>query len=141
MKAMRSLVPKSGQKYYVVFDKMRGRNWWNFILDKRFMHCFLLVRLSENKTLLINPLHFCIYNMILDSPLEKVLEEYLQTGVTSVLEFTVSIKRREKFRFRGIYTCVSFIKAVLNIRGRSLSPKRLHRYLLKLGAKEIKLGD
>lgn len=138
---MRNLIPKSGQIYYIVFDRHIGarKNWWHYVLDKKFMHCFLLFDAYEGKTLIINPSLWGIYNFIKNVPIKDCIDWHLKSGVTSILKYKVKIKKREKFKFRGIYTCVSFIKNVLNIRGMSLSPKRLHKYLLKNGATEINL--
>lgn len=133
---------KGGHHYYIVFDKryVHKCRWWHYVLDKRFNHCFLLAKASHTQTLMINPLHWGIVHNIYDMTIEQSLEHFTNAGATAILQYKVEVKINNRWHLRGLYSCVTIAKSIINSRRLAITPKQLYKALLKDGALKI-LGD
>lgn len=127
------------RKYYVVFlSRINGNGPYEKILDKQFRHVFLITKINEDQTLIIDPLYHAVHNSIKNKSIERVIEILKSIEGSHIVYYNKPVSRREKWRFRGQYNCVTYTKAILNIWCWSLTPKQLFKYLIRTGGLIIK---
>lgn len=133
---------EGGHYYYVVFDKRHTHKcrWWHYFLDEKYNHCFLLFTASYTQTLMINPLHWGIMHNVYDLTIDQALQYCIDRGATAILQYKVEVKINNPWRLRGLYSCVTIAKSIINVRRFAITPKQLYKALLKQGALKI-LGD
>lgn len=121
------------QQWYVVFqDRRKPRSRIiHWLLHDAFVHC-LLVREVNGQTMVIDPLQWGIGVKVYEQPLDEFLIENAPQA-SAILSFVADYRRLEGYVPRGVYTCVTAIKAILGLR-RCLfvqTPFSLYRYLLR----------
>lgn len=107
--------------------------WWHYILDEKWSHCFVVASANHGKTLLLDPLFWGVNCDVLNNKLEDILLLFLNKGCY-VLEWEQRVNGDEVWKPRGLYSCVSFVKSILNYRGWCITPKGLYKSLLRDGA-------
>lgn len=123
------------REYYIVFDNRRGNfSFWNIFTWGGFDHVYLMTEI-DGKTLLLwtNPSD-CLID-VWDATIEMAVAWH-PPDVVSILKYKAKYKSLKRWRPRGIITCVSFAKYMLGIRGFCMTPRGLHKYLIKLGAED-----
>lgn len=130
---------RGGHYFYVVFDKRRGdkSRWWHYFLDKDYNHCFVLASISPTQTLIIDPLHWGIYLNVLDASLDDTIQYFAVREVTAIVSCISKVIPDQYWRPRGIYSCVSLVKSILNHRCCSITPKGFFKRLINSGGKVL----
>jgi len=129
---------EGGHWYYIIFQK-RGRpkdRWWHYFLHKDYAHCFLIAKVSNNQTMIVDPLHWGVYINVFDCPIESMIELYRQDS-TAIVPYQVVVNKGESWRPRGCYSCVSIVKSILNIRNMSVTPRGFFKRLVRAGVEQI----
>lgn len=131
-------VKRFGNLQYVIVFQPRDKihSFYDRYTDKRYSHVYLMTKISQTQTLVIDPLCFSICHIIRNESLEDAIKSAIALGATRILRYNKRNKYTPGLNLRGIYNCVTLCKTVLNIKGFSFTPKQLYRYLLKLGATE-----
>jgi len=133
-----------GHTYYVIFDKMRSpvkNRWWHFLVSNKYNHCFVIAAVDEGRTMMINPLHWGIYTNVFERNINDTLKFFLNYNVTAILEWQVKVNPECRWKFRGMYSCVTIVRAILNVDGLAITPKALYKLLLAKGSKRIFLQE
>ena len=134
-----AVVRKFDNREYIVIFQPRNKihSFYDRYTDKDYSHIYLLTKISETQTLVIDPLHFTVCHLIRNESINDSINYAITLGATKILRYNKRNKYRPGLNLRGIYNCVTFCKTVLNVKGYSFTPKQLYRYLIKLGAVEI----
>ena len=140
---MESLV----SNFYVVFDKRRTRRltWWHWLVKREFTHCYILGRCGGVATsgaatggiIKIDPRSF---GMIVEYVSGEIVDIISNLGdVTAIISFPVVFDYKFGYVRRGLYSCVSIMKALLCLEGGYFvwSPFQLYKYLIRNGGNVI----
>lgn len=131
----------SAKKYYVCFvgKEKNEHHWWHHITGEEFSHCFLFFQLNDTSTLVIDPRADAIvpnqWDLTIKDSVEFIKLKYLQA---KILSFEVEYPERALRNWRGIYSCVTILKGILNLRKFWIvTPKQLYAELIQNGAVTI----
>lgn len=135
-----SRVNDIGQRdFYVCFlGGMDKPSAYGFFSAREFRHVILLSPISDNQVLVIDPLVHAISLNVKNRNIDVILRKVNSIAGSKIIKYTRPISRKKKWRFRGLYNCVTLTKAVLNIWCWSITPKQLYKYLLRQGGIIIK---
>lgn len=135
-----SRVSDIGQReFYVCFFKeMEEPGPYDRFLCSDFAHVMLLTPIGEKQVLVIDPLAHAISHNIKNHSIEVILRKVKSIAGSKIIKYTRPISRKKKWRFRGLYNCVTSTKAILNLWCWSITPKQLFKYLLTQGGLIIK---
>ena len=131
---------------YVVFSGADHSIWWRLFTRRGFRHVQMIIPASQNTSLLsrdgrcilVNAMSFGVSIAIVDKSASEIVADCKQAGVTQVLAYPVKKYFKREFVPRGVLTCVSLLKAVMEINAWwVITPEQLARWLLKNGAKEV----
>jgi len=124
-----------GQREFYVcfFGEMEDPSPYDRFLSSKFRHILLLMPLSDSQVLVIDPLIHAVSHNIKNHSVEVVIRKVKSVAGSKIIKYTRPISRKKKWRFRGLYNCVTFTKAVLNIWCWSITPKQLFKYLIRQG--------
>ena len=134
--------------FFVVFAPTAFRRIWSPFCAKNFKHCWVFWPNYLGTPGLMTPRNTIKVeaqssNIDIDvwyaDPLE-VAESFLPLS-TDILRISLPFKTSFTYRPRGIITCVSIVKAVMDLKATwVLTPEQLHRHLLKIRAVSLKGG-
>jgi len=129
-----------GQREFYVcfFGGMDKPSAWGFFSAREFRHILLLTPISDNQTLVIDPLVHAINLNVKNHSVDVVIRKVKAIAGCKIVKYTRPISRKKKWRFRGLYNCVTLTKTVLNIWCWSITPKQLFKYLKRQGGIIIK---
>lgn len=97
----------------------------------------MIREIAEGHCIVVDPLSWGIAIRHEAHSLESVVEYYAKSAV--VLSFTADYRRNVDPVRRGVYSCVSSVKAILGIRRcRAITPFGLYRWLCNNGAIMVK---
>lgn len=119
--------------WYIVFDKPRSRfrRWWYILTPFAFRHCYAFSEAGEG-IMRVDPLSWGMAVVYEPVQAEAALVEYARSDCTAVLSVTVDYRTAVNRPKRGVYSCVSVIKALLAIRAPlALTPFQLYRVLAR----------
>ena len=124
-----------GQREFYVcyFGRIEKVGLYDKFLCDAFRHVILLMKLSDSQTLVIDPLSHAINFNIKNHSVEVVIRKVKSIAGSKIIKYNRPISRKKKWRFRGLYNCVTLTKAVLNIWCWSFTPKQLFKYLIRQG--------
>lgn len=132
--------PKKKFTAYIVFQGKSDRGFWHFFTKPAWRHCWVMVPaywpepglMATTVTMKIEPLKWGIDTEVWWEPPEVIAQAFLDAGATAVVAFPVENPPSEGYVFRGLFTCVVVVKAVLGINNwRLWTPWQLFRYLLR----------
>ena len=127
------------QEFYVCFLGARDKpSAYGFFSSRGFRHILLLTPISDNQVLVIDPLVHAILHNVKNHSIDVILRKVKSIAGSKIIKYNRPISRKKKWRFRGLYNCVTLTKAVLNIWCWSITPKQLYKYLLRQGCTIIK---
>lgn len=120
------------QTWYVVFSERRVPRWHlvHWIIHKPFSHCYLVRELPDGNAMLLDPLRWGLAVQIT----QKNLEEYLTAAAphaTALLSYTADYRRCGDYVPRGLYSCVTILKAVLGLKCLAITPFQLYKSLVQ----------
>lgn len=117
------------QFWYVIFAGAQGRAWWHWFTGRRFAHVYLM-REVPGGVLEVNPLRFGVTVVHHDGNAASVILPRIQSA-TAALGLVINYAKREDAIGRGLYSCVSIVKAVLALRRCwAFTPWQLYKHLL-----------
>ena len=124
-----------GQREFYVcfFSETDGVGPYDRFLCKDFRHVLLITELSDSQVLMIDPLAHAISHNIKNHSIEVIIRKVKSIAGSKIIKYTRPMSRKEKWRFRGLYNCVTLTKAVLNIWCWSITPKQFFKYLVRQG--------
>lgn len=131
-----------------MFDRASRPYPWDLFVDRHLAHCWVFWSryipqpgpLSQRITLKSEATPGGIYQDVALVDPETILAQVLAAGPTDVLALTVLVQRH-RLRYFGALSCVSVVKAALNIHAPYCwTPTQLHRRLVMMGARSL-LGD
>lgn len=135
--------------FFVVFAQSNARHIWSPFCHRDFRHCWVFWPHYNGTPGLMTPrntikIEAQCSNLDLDvwyaDPME-VAEAFLPLS-TDILRISLPFRTKPSYSPRGIITCVSIVKAVMDINEwRVLTPRQLYRHLLKLGATRLRQGN
>lgn len=122
--------------YFVCFRRVMGnRRWFHWFIKPQFGHVYLLTKADDNGCILYEPLEWGVNLTYWDVSIDDaVMAQCHAPEVTAVLAYTVDYgKMPDYYVRRGIFTCVSAVKAVLGLKtcGFLVTPMQLYKHLLK----------
>lgn len=121
------------QQWYVVFSQRRTPRCrlFHWLVSPAFNHVYLMRERPDGGTLVIDPLKWGMAVQYVEMNFEEALLR-AATVSTAMLGYTADY-RVSSVRFvpRGIFTCVTAVKAILGLRSRAMTPLGLYRKLLK----------
>lgn len=128
--------PTDCRTWYVVFDRPTRRcfRWWHLFTGWRFGHVWAFTAAGDDMIVRVDPLAWGIHVQPLELKIGDVLLELAQRPITGMLSITVDYKISSVDDVRrGVYSCVSVLKAVLGLRKCPLviTPFQLYKYLCK----------
>lgn len=138
------LVGNEDRYYYVLFSRYspeRSTFFWRLV---NFCFCFrhpslahvdLALPVGGDRTLILTSSPWQICPLVYEKSIEDYLEEALKNipDMRACIKFK-SVTQSDNYRARGIITCISFVKAVLGLRGFFLvTPYQLFKKLKKMG--------
>lgn len=122
------------QTWYVIFEKPRSRGfrWWRLFTGNRFAHCWMITQAGEG-IIYYEPLHWgmcCHYD---ETTLDHALTELAASDITALVSVTIDYRLCHEYQWRGLYSCVSQVKAALGLRKCyfTLTPFQLYKRLCK----------
>jgi hypothetical protein len=129
-----------GQREFFVcfFGKMEHVGPFDRFLSSEFVHVLLISPLTDKQVLIIDPLAHAISHNVKNHSIDVILRKLKSIAGCKIIKYNRPISRKRKWRFRGLYNCVTLTKAVLNIWCWSITPKQLFKYLLRQGGIIIK---
>jgi hypothetical protein len=128
--------PYSGVRtWYIVFDRPRSKRrkwWWRFAdgPEGRFAHCWAFSEAGEGIQR-IEPLAWGLLASYEDCTATALAEQLILNNCTALLSVTIDYRACVDWRMRGIFTCVSLLKAALGLRTVAITPFRLYKYLCR----------
>ena len=134
--------PKKSFTAYVVFQQRQGRGFWHAFTAPAWRHCWVMIPaywpepglMATCVTMKVEPLKWGIDTEVWWEHPEIVAQAFLDAGATAVVAFPVKAPPTEGFVFRGLFSCVVIVKAVLGVKNwRVWTPWQLFRYLLRHG--------
>lgn len=120
------------QQWYVVFSKRRTPRCRliHWLLCPDLSHVYLIRETPEGKTMVIDPQQWGVATQFIDMPIDEALLKAAHVS-TAMLGYTADYRRTFNFVPRGIYTCVTLVKAMLALKGLYVTPRGLYKALLK----------
>lgn len=149
---LRMVVPNLRKRFtaYVIFAGSENRRAWRFLLRRGWRHVGLVVpayypRPSLTAVAYSQIVSFrtdCVsLDVSFDNP-EAIAQAYLREGATCVIRFPVDQKFTGRYIPRGLFTCVSMVKAMLSVNAWWVwTPEQLARYLLQNGGKLVEKSE
>lgn len=128
----------------VVFSGSENRRWWRFFLRRGWRHVYVIIPAYYPAPSLTADVYSQVINMWTDHVRSDVVWESprslaikaLEEGATCAISFPVDQKFTGRYLPRGLFTCVSLIKALLSISAWHVwTPEQLARWLLTNGGK------
>lgn len=120
--------------WYVVFDKPRERQWrwFRIFTGRRFSHCYALSE-AGGGTMRVEPLAWGLCCTWVETEIATTLLDYAQADTTAILSVTVDYRLAQDDVYRGVFTCVSALKALLGLRKCpfTVTPFQLYKRLCK----------
>lgn len=120
------------QQWYVVFSKRRVPRcyFWHWFLKPEFSHLYLVREAPDGNVMLIDPLKWGVAVQFTQTPIDDYLLG-VSHHATAVLGYIADYRRTFTFVPRGLYTCVTIVKAVLGLKAMTLTPFGVYRQLLR----------
>lgn len=131
---------------HVLFYGSIVGGFWSFLNRPGWRHCLLLISIyfpaagvfARRYTMVVNPCGWGLHVDVIWRTPEQIVAEFVAEGCTAVLQQTVELPPPQPFILRGVFTCVSVIKAALGLRNwRVVTPYGLFRFMLANGATVI----
>lgn len=122
------------REFYVCFlGRLKKEGLYDKFVCSEFRHILLLTPLSDSQILVIDPLSHALNFNIKNHSIDIVLRKVKAIAGSKIIKYNRPISRKNKWRFRGLYNCVTLTKTVLNIWCWSFTPKQLFKYLIRQG--------
>lgn len=121
------------QQWYVVFSQRRVPRCRliHWLVPPEFSHVYLMRERPDGGTLVIDPLKWGMAVQYVEMHFEEALLR-AATVSTAMLGYTADYRRAScHFVPRGVFTCVTMVKAILGLRCWAFTPRGLYRKLLK----------
>lgn len=120
--------------WYVIFDQPRTNRfrWIRFFTGYLFSHCYAVTEAGEG-VIIFEPLAWGLYCSYYPIKLEAALEDVMKSDTTALLSVTVEYIKSIDNVPRGLYTCVSSVKALLGLRKCpfTITPFQLYKRLCR----------
>lgn len=126
-------------KAYIVFDKLRkGKGFWNYFISRRWGHVFMVMDKGA-QSIVIETLSCGVYVELVNQRSQDLIHEFIfKLDGTAVIETSVPEVRYIKgFCPKGLITCVSLVKSILQVRDLSITPHGLFKSLKRAGCKVV----
>ena len=116
-------------EYYIVFVDGGRWNLWDVFTSSGWRHCYA-IHYDGFNWIEINPYSSFLDVLILDYVDDEDVPQLLVSQGHKVVY--IKKQRKDKFRMRGLLTCVSIIKHLLGIRAWwVITPKQLAKHLVR----------
>lgn len=127
--------------WQVCFLKTEREYWWDRFLPDGFRHVFLLGYVPEYRQwVYFDPQYAStVVGIVTPARAGALLEIALHEG--AVVNVPASVARPPACWARLGFYCVPAVKHALGLRCVAVTPKGLHDYLLKIGAKRLERED
>ena len=136
MARLRGLCQK--EFYVCFFGREKRKHAYDYITDKEYRHILLMSPINDKQVLIIDPILNTIGHNIENRSIEAMLKHVKSIAGSRIIKYNRPYSSGKRWRFRGIYNCVTLTKAVLNIWGWSITPKQLFHYIIAQGGTIIK---
>ncbi len=140
------MIVKKRATGYVVFVGSEADHFWRPLLPRGWRHCYVLLpfwypnksALSYQWTVKLEATGWGLDYDVLYARPSVVARVALEEGATAAVRFQFCTPPRRLRMFRGLFSCVSLVKAVLGIAAWwVITPRRLHDWLLATGGEEV----
>lgn len=127
--------------YYVAFQKSSHQRPWHIFTRGGYEHIFLLYP-QDSGTIKINPLSMQLLSEYIPCPPEQLMPQITESPkIMDVVKIVLPLSSNLSYNIRGLINCVTIVKFVLGItKWFILTPRQLHRHLLKIGGRSVKYG-
>ena len=134
------------RKFYVVFAQSHHNRVWSAFCGPAFRHCWVFWAshigppglLTPKATIKMESLSAMLDIDVWYEDPNEIAHQFLP-GATDILTLTLPFKSAMCYTPRGMITCVSVVKAVMNLKAWwILTPQQLYIYLAGKGAKSLK---
>jgi hypothetical protein len=131
----------------VIFSGAEHRRFWRIFTRRGWRHVQVLLPVyypeqslgAETFSMVVNPLAWGVQATVLFRSPRELAQEALKEGATAVIKFRVDEKFQRDYVPRGLFSCVTLLKAVLQISAWYVwTPEHLARYLLRNGGELVK---
>lgn len=135
------------RKFFVVFQDRNRWQFWRWYCRPGWRHCWIISVVyfpepglaADRYCLKVEPLQWGIDTAVWFADPDVVVQAFYRAGVTAVVEYDADFPPAAVYIPRGIFTCVSTVKAVLGLRNwRVWTPWHLYRHLIRHGARLVK---
>jgi len=129
------------QNWGVAFSKGSSRTWWRLLCPGKYKHVSLFKYSAAADSWIYLDLDFSGMGVII-APGDTEAVEVICLAMGDVDALTINVQERVPIIFRGLFTCVSFVKHVLGIRAPLVFfPDQLYNHLVKIGAQPMPTGS
>src|SRR5678815_3732701 len=120
--------------------------FWSFLCRPGWRHCLLIITLyfprmhalATRYSLIVNPCGWGLHLDVVWRTPEAIVAEFIEAGVSAVVRANVDLPPDKPYILRGVFSCVSVIKAALGLRNwRIITPYGLFRFMVSSGAQVI----
>lgn len=134
------------RKFYVVFAPSGFNRIWSVFCPTAYRHCWVFWPnylgppglLTPKVTLKTESLSAMLDIDVWYQDPDEIARQFLK-GATDILTLTLPYKSALRYTPRGLITCVSMVKAVMNLNAWwILTPRQLYIYLKQAGARSLK---
>lgn len=141
------MFPVSRKRFtaYVVFMGAEHRRFWRLFTRRGWRHVFIVLPAYRSASLggevisqVINPILHCVEADVFFNHPAKLAQEALKEGATAVIKIRIDRTFKRDYVPRGLFTCVTVVKAILGIAAWYVwTPEHLARYLLRHGGQLV----
>lgn len=124
--------------FWVVFEDRMTLNshWFHWFLSPGFFHCWVFYG-AKAGTVALHPLRNTWGLEWMPCEPHEFAQQLYEHPEQRYRILVIDRSTRFAYTIRGVITCVSVVKACLNLRGWAITPKQLYKHLIKLGAIEV----
>lgn len=124
--------------YWVVFEDRMSLDWhwWHIFLKPGFYHCWVFTA-GDAGTITMQHLRAGWHLGWHPCEPHELGQELYSHPESRYRVLVIDRPTSFSYTWRGVITCVSVVKACLNIRCWAITPYQLYRHLLEIGAYEV----
>lgn len=121
---------------YVIFEprKTEPRRLFHFFVNRDFNHVYVMENYVDRQVVL-EPMIGGLSLRVYARDVAMALDEIIAAGATAIVHYKQPLMfDTPRYYLRGMYTCVSAVKALLGLSGKyfwAVTPRQLYKRLLK----------